>query len=431
MKRMKTIIIVGGVVVALAAAVGTSLNKASSTRFFADQSFHFQTIRAMNEIAAGGADTGEVLEAVRDVKAGDVQGWFNGWEHAAQRVLKSADAITDTRSKGLAYLRAHNYLRTAEFFLHPDDPKRTASFVQNVQLFYKGLDTLGVRYEKIVVPYQGHHLNAVYYPAANKSNKPLILLSGGYDSTLEELYFVLVEEANRRGYDVLTFEGPGQGSVLREQKLTFTSEWEKPTSAVLDTFLANHQPNKIVSVGMSLGGYLAPRAAAFDSRIDGVVAYDVLFDFGEVARLTLPAPVRWMHAHGWDAPVEALVKLKSAFSPGFRWAIDNGKWVMGTPSAMDTFDAMQAYTLAPVADRIRGDVLILAGAEDHFIPVKQVEDFKQALTNARSVTTHIYSRESGGAEHGQLGANTLWHADFFTWVEQRFSLSPASPASEP
>jgi alpha-beta hydrolase superfamily lysophospholipase len=65
----------------------------------------------------------------------------------------------------------------------------------------------------------------------------LIVLGGGY-STLEELYFVPVKDAHEHGYAVLTYDGPGQGSVLRDQGLTFTHEWEKPTTAVVDAFLA-------------------------------------------------------------------------------------------------------------------------------------------------------------------------------------------------
>ena len=52
-----------------------------------------------------------------------------------------------------------------------------------------------------------------------------------------------------------------------------------------------------------------------------------------------------------------------------------------------------------VARRIKGDVLVLAGTEDHFVPIEQVAQFEKALTAARSVTTKIYDRASGGAEH--------------------------------
>ncbi len=84
-----------------------------------------------------------------------------------------------------------------------------------------------------------------------------------------ERYFFLVTAARARGYPILCYEGPGQGSVLREQGVPMTPEWERPTSALLDAFLATHmKPSRIALLGLSLGGYLAPRAAAFDERID-------------------------------------------------------------------------------------------------------------------------------------------------------------------
>ena len=83
-----------------------------------------------------------------------------------------------------------------------------------------------------------------------------------------------------------------------------------------------------------------------------------------------------------------------------------------------------AYTLAPVADRIRQDVLILEGTEDHFIPFHQTADFEKALVNARSVTTRIFDGPSGGAGHCQPGALTLYHAAVFDWLLEKFPTSP-------
>ena len=169
-------------------------------------------------------------------------------------------------------------------------------------------------------------------------------------------------------------------------------------------------------IGMSMGGYLASRAAAFDSRIDGVVAFDVLFDFGAVARATVPRLALWLHARHADALLNLLIATKARFSPGFAWSVANGQWVLGTASSMETVKVLDAYSLAHVAGRIKADVLILAGADDHFIPVKQAADFAASLTAARSVCTIIYDRASGGAQHCQMGAQSLWHADFFDWI---------------
>jgi len=68
--------------------------------------------------------------------------------------------------------------------------------------------------------------------------------------------------------------------------------------------------------------------------------------------------------------------------------------------------------------------LLLAGQEDHFVPVEQVKSMQEALTSACSVTTKIYDQESGGAEHCQMGAPTLWHADLFDWLSEKFESRP-------
>ena len=208
--------------------------------------------------------------------------------------------------------------------------------------------------------------------------------------------------------------------------MTFTHEWEKPTAAVLDAFLAGHAtPPSTVLVGGSMGGYLAPRAAAFDARIDGVVAFDVFFDMAASARRYLPPLAFWLHDHGFGVVVSWLVKAKEALDPDLAWARANGEWVMGTRGPIETARAFDAYTLAGVAHRIRCDVPILAGVRDHFVPLSQVQDFERALTHARSVTTCVYDEASGGAEHCQLGAVTLWHQDFFDWVTACFE-TPAA-----
>ena len=107
-----------------------------------------------------------------------------------------------------------------------------------------------------------------------------------------------------------------------------------------------------------------------------------------------------------------------------RWALDNAMWTLGKEHPLDAIDEFQKYSLAGVAQRIKGDVLLLAGQEDHFVPFEQVKQMQEALTSARSVTTKIYDRESGGAEHCQMGAPTLWHATLFDWLSEKFERRP-------
>ena len=375
-------------------------------RFFTNTTFHFETLRNAGYIISNCADLSEMLETVKLITEGDLQGWYAAWSATADRVLALAERTEDPLSKGGAYMRASTYQRLGEFLLPPDDPKRPASFAKTGRLFFEGLDALGIHYEYSSAPYQNGRLRTLYLPGpAGSENKPLIVLVGGFDSILEELYPVLGKAALDRGYSVLMYEGPGQGEPLRKYGMKFTPEWEKPTAAVLDEFLRTHsRPSRIVLVGMSMGGYFAPRAAAFEPRIDGVVAFDTCFDFYEPGSQVLAA-------------AKNPIAMKN---PDVSWAYNNALWTLGGRNADEAARAGLPYTLAPVADRIRQDVLILAGTEDHFIPFHQTADFEKSLVNARSVTTRTFDRPSGGAYHCQAGDITLLHAAVFDWLLEKF-----------
>lgn len=150
-------------------------------RFFSNQTYHFETLRNAGYILAHCADLGEILETVKVISEGDAQNWYTAWEATADRVLALAERTQDSLSKGGAYMRASTYQRTAEFLLPPDDPKRPRSFERTGSYFFKGLDTLGVRYERIAVPYGAGSLRALYFPGPRGAEtKPLIIFGGGF-----------------------------------------------------------------------------------------------------------------------------------------------------------------------------------------------------------------------------------------------------------
>ncbi len=122
--------------------------------------------------------------------------------------------------------------------------------------------------ELLSIPYLNGFMPALRF--SPEDNKGTILLHGGLDSFMEEFYSVARYIMNA-GYEIILFEGPGQGSAHRKSKLYMTHEWEKPTSAVLDYL----DLTDVSLVGVSMGGYLAPRAAAFNDRITRVVAFGV------------------------------------------------------------------------------------------------------------------------------------------------------------
>jgi cephalosporin-C deacetylase-like acetyl esterase len=71
--------------------------------------------------------------------------------------------------------------------------------------------------------------------------------------------------------------------VVREQGLGFRHDWEQVVTPVVNHCggVAEIEASRLGLMGLSFGGYLAPRAAAFDPRIRAVAAIDGLFDAHE------------------------------------------------------------------------------------------------------------------------------------------------------
>ena len=86
--------------------------------------------------------------------------------------------------------------------------------------------------------------------------------------------------ALRRGYNCLTFEGPGQGEVIREQGVPFRYDWENVIIPVVDYVMSRPEvdPDRVALIGDSLGGYLAPRGAAFEPRLAALIADGGVFE---------------------------------------------------------------------------------------------------------------------------------------------------------
>ena len=109
---------------------------------------------------------------------------------------------------------------------------------------------------------------------------PLVLMTMGLDSTKEEL---LTFEDNflRRGMAILAFDGPGQGEA--EYDFPIRADYEAVTGTVIDWVEREHQDidrDRIGIWGISLGGYYAPRSAAFEKRLKACIANCGPWDFG-------------------------------------------------------------------------------------------------------------------------------------------------------
>ena len=110
--------------------------------------------------------------------------------------------------------------------------------------------------------------------AADGLPRKTLIVNGGYDSTAEEAFLFSGAAALARGYNALLFDGPGQGAAIFEDGLVFRPDWEKVIGPVVDYLFTRPEVDRrrVALMGVSFGGYLAPRAASAESRIAACIA---------------------------------------------------------------------------------------------------------------------------------------------------------------
>jgi hypothetical protein len=386
-------------------------------RFSRTPPFDFETVRAMWYAPFDGADYGEVASAVGDIRRGDTESWFRQWSRIAEMVDARTATLIDPISRGKAALRASNYMRTAEFFLRPDDPRRTESAGFCRSRFDAGLQALGVDATRSRRPYDGGELETIFLRAPGTTDDVVLVVHGGFDSTAEELYFTIGAGALQRGFHVLLYDGPGQGNMLREFGMPFTPEWERPAALAIDALAGHCSPRAILGLGVSFGGHLLARAAAFERRYDGIVLYDYFPGMLDAFRHNVPAPLRgaFDRMPPW---MERLMGFYSRFDLQMGWALRNALWTFGAQRPAELVATLRAYDETTWAQAITADVLVLVAEKEHFFPKSAAYRFADRATGARSVTVREFTQAEGGHLHCQNGAIHLAHEVIFDWAHR-------------
>ena len=383
--------------------------------FDTDESFSFETLRAVGYTAYGGADIGEVITTAERITPGDTESWYREWRALADRIAGIADACAvagHAVSASSAYLRASNYYRTAEFFLRDDpwnDPRVADTSARAIEMF-RAAPEIQARWARVRIPYEGVELEGYYLNVSGDEPGPTLLAHGGFDSTVEEMFFAVGEAARRHGWNCLIFEGPGQGSALRLHKLPFRHDWEAVVTPVVDfaLHLRGVDPERIALLGMSMGGYLAPRAAAFEHRIAACIAYDGILNFAAA----LPEPQ--LDVTERVAALDNLITHRAQVPTQLRWAVSNGLWTMGVATGQEFLDEMSKYHLTEVADQITCPTLVCDAENDQFLK-GQPAMLYEALHCPK--TFAAFTAAEGAGEHCSEGALTLFHQRLFDWLD--------------
>src|SRR5271154_1706731 len=274
--------------------------------------FWYETKRAFGASSYGASEFGEVLAAVNRIISGDADSWYDEWNAAAERVFAEAEAQLKAGHRVSArdgYLRASTYFRDSEFFLHgnPEDQRIYSAYKKSVQAYKACCALCDPPVPPVEIPYENTTLPGYFHRVDESDQKrPLFIMHSGFDGSAEELHGEGARAGIERGYNVLTFDGPGQYGPLHRERLPFRPDWEKVVTPVVNFALTlpGVEPGKMALMGVSLGGYLAPRAAAFEKRISALIANDGVYDYG-VSNLG-PVPT------GARTVVEAAARAKAS-----------------------------------------------------------------------------------------------------------------------
>jgi pimeloyl-ACP methyl ester carboxylesterase len=195
-------------------------------------------------------------------------------------------------------------------------------------------------------------------------------------------------------------------------------EWENPVGAVLD----HYGLSDVTLMGISLGGYLAPRAAAFEKRITRVIAYDVIYDFyGCLASARghlFESIVRSLTALRAAPILNALIRARMQHDPFISWGVNQGMHVFGVTTPYRFIQEAMRYTTRGISQLITQDFLLLAGTNDHFIPTEMFFRQARALTNVRSLTCRLFTEEEIAGNHCQIGNAELALRFIASWMDE-------------
>jgi pimeloyl-ACP methyl ester carboxylesterase len=390
---------------------------------FKDPVFDGQLLRALSHVYYGGADVGECMSTAARIREGDPSSWHDEWSTTAQRLYSSAEQSLKqgrTQSACEAWLRASNYFRTAYIFIMsmPLDPRVPRAFDLQADAFRKAAALFSPPVEQIEIPYEGSSLPGYFY-RANADGRPsrTLILTGGYDSTAEELYFFSAAAAIRRGYNCICFDGPGQGAALIKQQLYFRPDWENVIRPVVGYLISRSDvdTDRIALMGLSFGGYLAPRAASGEPRLAALIADPGQFSLFEAAKDRVPGFLR--AGLTGQSPLATAI-LRRIFRSMLRhptrgWVLRRGMLVHNASTPLDYLHMTRDYSLEGLAGRISCPTLVCTAENDDIAAyARQLFD---ALTCEKQFLT--FTNAEGAGEHCEDGNRSLFHQRAFDWLD--------------
>lgn len=344
----------------------------------------------VREIATQGADKGTAA-------------FFDAWVAMADQLLelgREDEAAGHKASAAEKYRRAIAYYMTAERMQNRDYGPRKAAYATMLETVTRFLDTSSLGASRVEVPYEGGGLPAYFVPGRDPK-APCVIMCNGLDSTKEMILLTIMAEFQDRGIACLMVDQPGVGEPLRLHDLKAVVDSERWAGAAVDYLETRPDvaPDRIGIMGWSLGGYFAPRAAAFDKRLKLCVAWGANPDWGELQRRRLAREGANPVPHYWDHVM----------------------WVWGQPDVETFLRFADQVKLDGITEQITVPFLIVHGASDRQIPLEFAERCYAEAVNSPKRQLRIFTEREGGVHHCAADNVEPSRSFIADWVAETFA----------
>lgn len=311
----------------------------------------------------------------------------------------------------------------AAFYLGADDPRKRRFIDAMSASFDEAHRSLALT--RHAVPYRGGELTAMRWEAdpTDRAQAPAgtpttLIMMNGFDGYVEEI-IDFASHFPTRPFDVIAFDGPGQGhTVLAGMPLE--PQWERPTNAVLNYFGIE----SAAALGVSFGGYLVTRAAAYCPRISHVIAFDMMYRLLDGLTAPLPRPLRPIADAVVGNPrpawlIDATLRTASRLSADLSWKLQQASHLTGLSRPSEVLRAFGDYTMKPFEGRIAQPCLVFAGDADQYVPFERLGDVRRALENSASLDVRAFrhAQDPDMAQHCQIGDLDRAFAIMGDWLQ--------------
>jgi len=315
--------------------------------------------------------------------------WCAAWSARAavhEKLGNEALAAGYRLTAGEHLVRAAMYYHFAKFVFVQDLQQMRTAHLHAVQCYTAALPLMRPAGERVAIAFEDKTLFGVLRKPERASGRtPVAIMAPGLDSTKEELH-AYEEPFLARGIAVLAIDGPGQGEA--EYEIPIAGDYERAARAACDWIgtRADLDPGKIAMWGVSLGGYYAPRATAYEKRIKACIALSGPFEWKEI----------------WAA---LPVLTREAFRVRSHCATE-----------ADALRHAATLSMSEAAKRIACPIYIVTGREDRLVPASHAE----RLARSVSGPVELLIVEDGG--HNANNRPYRYRSQTADWLAERFGL---------